>query len=996
MKGTSAVTAALAVSILVLLPAAIHAQCNAKPAKEVAPKAIPNILNAYKAGWKLTAEINDEKEKSTFYLIEYYDPATKEGFLKFQEKDGEDLNLYYISTTREIFLYTGRECKVASLQSPPKPVDALIHEWSSWRGNTTILGPSALFVKAWMSQSKELYYQGNSDPIRGISSLQWAACYPGDTEPTRVWFADVEASPGYGTLKSLPLRIKAAPQTIDIMMMQPYPYDVDEVFKIPMGKGCQRLTKDVPAPPNFSNLDLEFHVEMAFTNPTELGKDHYLSHLEIIRDQKDSLISVIGADWQSAERVIHSPIVNMQRIYDYGNGHVYSYVDSSGMVGCKIEAVKDVIPNIQLPDKSEINMLDTILPTYKALENASYLGIHQVRGMPTHTFELVTGPMPVRSGHLTHAVITYNFLVKDEIYDTSVNQRNLPVRVSMYAYAFGNDKQPYFYFFGNIHDITTDLRDLNVKMNVKNCYFEEDDSKFTWVQLGFPATEKILLLAANRGNIKRRFLAELQRATRLSPLRVPDILVDFTENMVYVTALILEHPAIPADYKEVPNKKIKEPEWSEGVITYEECLKTCSSKHYKECRAVSHCGSFCATTSKDISAPDVLENSVECNTYAKTEDSKSRNVVLTRDAIDDLEEAIERNEFKFVVEHLDTRMTIATLVAETIEFSTGGLRDMFGEKNSDRRHEHQLGGSVPKDFSNTAVGSSLKPSDSYAMHVGSFPLEDCADICRDREDCFAFSSCLVSKQCIISTESRWPRAADMELKSDCTVFSKTYQSSFEELPGICYSIGARKYVNVSMSSECAAMCLREKEFVCKAFDFCMLSRKGKPACRLQDKHILEVADPADLDRSNAEGCSHYTRKHINDYRKTRMTRLLGNAHTVIKKVSEAECARQCWEASFPCQQFDHCTGTQDLGKGDCLLFDAEAGPHGVVTSPICSSYEYTGNYDRPIARAAEALHSNAKATGLSFFMIFLGVGLGVLALFAYGFYKTRRAGPAAA
>lgn len=952
-------------------------------------------MNAYKDGWKLTAEINDDKEKSTYYLIEYYSPRTREGFLKFQQKGGEDTNLYYIGTTREMFVYKGRECKVADLQSPPKPLDALIHEWRGWRKNITILGPSALFVKAWSSQSKELYYQGSSDPIRGISSLQWAACYPDDTEPTRFWFADVDWNPGYGTSKSLPLRIRAAPQTIDVMMMQPYPFDEDGVFKIPMGKGCQRLTKDVPAPPNFSNLDLEFHVELAFTNPTELGPVHYLSHLEIIRDQKDSLMSVVGADWMSATKVIKTPLTNMQWIYDYGNGHMYSYVDSNNLIGCKIEARKDFIPTILLPDKSQINMLDTILPSYQTLENASYLGIHEVRGMPTHAFELVTGPMPVGGAHLTHAVITYNFLVEDEVYDTSINQKNLPIRVGMYAYVLGKDA-PYFYFFGNIHDISTDLRDLNVKMNVKNCYSEEDDSKFTWVQLGFPATEQLGLLAANRANIKRRFLAELQRATKLSPLRVPDILVDFTENMIYVTALILEDPTISADYKEMPNKKIMEPEWSEGVITKEDCLKTCSSKMNKECRAVSYCGSFCATTSKDVNGPGVLENSVECNTHAKTEDSARRNVILTSDAIGDLEHAMEINDFKFVVEHRDTRFTIATLIAETIEISTGGLRDMFGEKSSVLRHDHQLGGNTPNGFAESAVGTRLKPSDSYAMNVGSFALEDCADICRDREDCFSFSSCLVSKQCMISTESRWPKDKDMELMSDCTVFSKTYESSFEELPGICYSIGARKYVNVSMSSECAAMCLKEKEFVCKAYDFCLVSRKSKPACRLQDKHILEVADPADLDRSNAEGCSHFTRKHINDYRKTRMMRLLGTPHTVIKKVSEAECARQCWEASFRCQQFDHCAGTQDLGKGDCLLFGAEAGPHGEVMSPICNSYNYTGNYDRPpAARAPEALHSNAKATGLSFFMIFLGIGLGALALFAYGFYKTRRAGPAA-
>ncbi|KAH7975263.1 hypothetical protein HPB49_025424 [Dermacentor silvarum] len=533
--------------------------------------------------------------------------------------------------------------------------------------------------------------------------------------------------------------------------------------------------------------------------------------------------------------------------------------------------------------------------------------------------------------------------------------------------------------------------DLNKKLNVKNCY-QENESEFTWVQLGFPVSKHMVLLMINRANIKRRFMAELQRVTKLSPLRTPDVMIDFTENMVYITVLILGHPAISADYKEIQNKKIMEPDWSEGVITQGDCLKTCSSNQYKDCSAVSYCGSFCSTTTKkDVESAGVLENSVECNTFVKTERSRKRNIVLTRDAIGALEDALLNSEFKFIVQHLGSRVAVATLVAETIEYSTGGLRDVIGEKDPDLRHFHQQGLYLPKDFSEYGVGARLKTSASYGMHVGSFAAQDCADICRDREDCFAFSTCLASKQCVISTEARRPTYQDTEVQSDCTVFTKSFQSSFEELPGICYSFTARKYANVSQPAECAAMCLNEKEFVCKAFDFCTRSRKGKPVCRLQDKHILEVSDPADLDRSDAEKCSHYTRKHISDYRKDRMVRLLGTPRTVIKKVSEAECARQCWEASFPCDRFDHCTGKRELGKGDCLLYDGDKGPYGTVMSPICNSYRYTGNYDRPVAKAPSALHSNAKATGLSFFMIFLGAGGAVAALFAYGFYKTRQA-----
>ncbi|KAH8030477.1 hypothetical protein HPB51_007290 [Rhipicephalus microplus] len=380
-----------------------QADCDAKPKKPVKPKAIPNLLQNYRDGWKLTAELNNADEKLTTYMVEYYDTETKQGFLSFKQNGLDDLNLFYISDTSELFVYQKGSCKVMDVQNPPDPVKSLVLRWRNWRQNSTILGPSALFARAWLAQSKELYYQGPAEPIRGIKSMQWAACYPEDDEPTRVWFADAIWEMGYGTEKSLPLRITTGPHTIDIMMMQPYVNDDDDVLKV-------------------------------------------------IRDDRDSILSVIGADWTAAKKNTGSSIANLQWIYDYANGHTYSYVDRSGTYGCKVDAQDNVRPVVKLPDKNEVNMMDTILPTYDVLKKASYLGI------------------------------------EDAIMDTSVNQRNLPIRVAMYAYV-NKMTQPYFYFFANIHDITTEVRDLNKKLNVKNCYNEED-SDYTWVQLGFPGKKE--------------------------------------------------------------------------------------------------------------------------------------------------------------------------------------------------------------------------------------------------------------------------------------------------------------------------------------------------------------------------------------------------------------------------------------------------------------------------------------------------------------------------
>nr|XP_037273017.1 uncharacterized protein LOC119164920 [Rhipicephalus microplus] len=790
METRLVIAAALLLAALIL--PTCKADCDAKPKKPVKPKMIPNLLKNYKQGWKLTAEISDSSEKTTTYLTEYYDMSSKQGFLSFKQDGGDDINLFYMSRTRELFIYRNHECQVTDVQNPPEPVKSLIYEWRTWRENLTILGPSALFARAWTSQGKELYYQGPSEPIRGIKSLQWAACYADDTEPTRIWFADSQWDLGYGTWKSLPLRITSGSQTVDVMMLQPYLGD-DDILKIPLGRGCKRLARGLPLPPNFSNLDLEFHVEVAFSNPTVLGPTHFLSHLEVIRNVKNNLLSVTTEDWTAANNVA-SPLVIMEHIYDYANGHVYSYVDTNGLVGCKIEARDDVAPTVPFPDKNEVNLLQTILPTYDILKNASYLGIHEVRGMPVHIFELVTGPMSVGNANLGHAVLTYGFLTEDDyILDTAVDHRNLPVQVTMLAYGVNN--KPYFYFYANIHDITTTVTDLNEKLSVKDCY-DENDSEYTWVQLGFPVTDRPALMMANSANIKRAFLEELQNVTGLSPLRTPDVLIDFTDNMAYVTVLILGHPAISGDYAEIPKMKIMEPEWTEGAITRDNCLKACSSKDNKDCSAVSYCSSVCATTTKaSVNSSGVLVNSGDCSTYVKTERSKRRNVVLTRDAISYLEDALRKSEFKIVVKHLNTVIVVGTLVAETIEYSTGGLRNMIGESNPDLRHLHQRNSfNAPEGLKEKLVVTALKTDKPYGGYVGSFELQDCADVCRDREDCFTFSSCLVGKQCVIATEARKPEFEETEFQADCTMYTKSYEMNSEELPDICYSSAATKYV----------------------------------------------------------------------------------------------------------------------------------------------------------------------------------------------------------
>ncbi|KAH7953673.1 hypothetical protein HPB49_010991 [Dermacentor silvarum] len=122
-------------------------------------------------------------------------------------------------------------------------------------------------------------------------------------------------------------------------------------------------------------------------------------------------------------------------------------------------------------------------------------------------------------------------------------------------------------------------------------------------------------------------------------------------------------------------------------------------------------------------------------------------------------------------------------------------------------------------------------------------------------------------------------------------------------------------------------------------------------------------------------------KHLYYFRKTKNQLVIDRRQfTRISQVSAEECARQCWEATFDCKDFDFCfaSGKQNMGVGTCTMYAHNDEPVKTTMSPVCSTYACTGNL-------------SATPGGLSYFMILLGIGIGAAALFGYGFYRSHRA-----
>ncbi|EEC08860.1 antigen B membrane protein, putative [Ixodes scapularis] len=465
-----------------------------------------------------------------------------------------------------------------------------------------------------------------------------------------------------------------------------------------------------------------------------------------------------------------------------------------------------------------------------------------------------------------------------------------------------------------------------------------------------------------------------------------------TENMIYVTSLILERPLLETDYDKKKNFDLKDHQLSFGVVTLDQCLKICSSADYPDCKAVAYCGASCYTSSLSSGGVDAgIVKSTDCTTYIKNDLSKKRNLPLTRDALKKVETAVKESKFTITVTD-STTFLVATLVAESTDDSLGSLSmtfrgdDRFGTPHSHRRDGEELDG-----FKTYSLKSRLMADVDGAVDLGSYPLNDCADICRDRPDCQFFSSCLVDSQCVISTiparTSKW-----METKLQCSTFAKSVKDNFELFSGISLDVGARKAVMTINDEECARLCMVETGFDCKSFDYCGQAKDMHTVCRLHDTHLREFGEPSKMNKKSLESCMHYSKKYLYDFKKSASNKTKASARTVIGQVTPEECAKQCRDATFLCENFDHCTGPQNLGRGDCMLYEKAdgAGPFQTIFSPICSAYSYRGDADLRSFSNQAALHSNATAGGLAFFLLLLGVGIGASALLAYGYYKNRR------
>ncbi|KAM7294851.1 uncharacterized protein ISCGN_024356 [Ixodes scapularis] len=402
---TCAITAALLLAFSSVQ--SVSGACDVKPKPGVAPRQYPNIFESYPKGFKLSAEVNDRESKTTMFLTEYFDTRWHQGLLKLTS-DGVFTNIYYRTVSEEIFIFDDHSCETVSLKNTPKDLETMALRLQGY----TILGASALFIGPSIPGGYKSAYQGQGGNVRGIRTQKWSTCVDNESEPVDIFFAeDPGADLGKATSKAVPVRIQQGKETTDIMMMQPYENDRDKKFKIPIGLGCTRLAANLPKPPDLSKVTMEFHSELTFSDRTLKNSYSYMSHLDTIYNTEKQLFSYIMEPWETSAPIKPTlPQDATQKIWDARNGMVYKQGTMKGRPYCTIEAQSNYSLRVTLPDRNSANMLEIIFLDYDVLQNASYLGRHVVRGIPTETFEIATGELPAKVDSFTKAIVTYHYL----------------------------------------------------------------------------------------------------------------------------------------------------------------------------------------------------------------------------------------------------------------------------------------------------------------------------------------------------------------------------------------------------------------------------------------------------------------------------------------------------------------------------------------------------------------------------------------------------------
>ncbi|KAI1278730.1 hypothetical protein HDE_14242 [Halotydeus destructor] len=973
--------------------------------------------------------------------------------------------VYYLQSIQESFTIKENRCAVKVAENIKDAynrenvfADVFLPEaeTADWKVKGTFenyLGPSAILDIGF--RNKEQFKYVGDKPLRGYSKTnKFQACIKIKDRVDTVNFYFADQSQAVGTL---PLRVDVYSQVGKTQRTYTYTFAQFKLLRtrpsitIPTGYGCVELNpqEDAPALPElFLDRDFAMKLEVAMVS-LEDGKETAFStagvyDAEIVYSKDDQLLALKQSKLNLEQGMASNDRLRFQtnQVVDLDEAVIYETDMTTSecsfksldttlkeATGSRAENMWDYMPPFEFAGKASFKILDSDLWFIGKDSILQYLGKSTVRGYPVVTYETTfDDKFKGEDGEPRTVVVTRHFLDKDVAYDAPVMIKGAPVQTTVNVYnkavaegvALNKIEKTITI---SVHSFDAKLLEPLVKpkaFDVSNCFNSDTTSR--WLRFNFPATDmERLELADYIPAIETAFRETLRD---IGPLRLPTVLVDFNLDEVTVTAKILARPPFEMTFEATGKTHIvtqgekSATEQRTLTDTPDQCAKVCEA--YDGCNAFSFCNSLECTIWSPVSGDDKIKTEAldGCTLFGRAMPYVAGSgTPLGKMLIDaifaQLDSQVKANTFQLNIPAKgqggvsDVVLSASSVDADVepgwlANQARKGKISMIDYLRENRKYivYKEKSRILPEGLDGKAIAG-LTQLKKVNFRV-------CMMECNDDTECGMMSFCRAVGSdglgdCVLSTLStaRVNEANATETDNNCNILKKRDLTSFEISSSYSLNVQAQKMVASNSNEECATLCLEEKDFKCRSFDYCIDSNATVITnyCLFHEYHVsananqklAETTKGSDIKftMSKESTCYHHSRKFSDDYARTRGVTLSKTTDSFFQSndMSLEQCAHQCSENSDGvCQSFQFCdtiTADKRLVRLCYLSTDREAAKKGDKDN-ACSIYtkSYADLWSPP--ETGSIWKSKFASSGVSWFVgfLFLACG-GALGFFLY-------------
>lgn len=471
---------------------------------------------------------------------------------------------------------------------------------------------------------------------------------------------------------------------------------------------------------------------------------------------------------------------------------------------------------------------------------------------------------------------------------------------------------------------------------------------------------------------------ELTIAARalVSPIRVQKIKINYVEDMIYVSASLLDRaPEISKFHitrQNVPaytNFRV-----INSVFSASDCAFQCLNQDFA-CHSFQYCktSKTCRLSQLYVEQGTIVAGGESCPLYSLNVAQDLMDEVSLVNAYRKLETMIYKNEVYF---------TLPLRTGESKFFRVTGIRnDILLTADTTLADLDYI-----RQFT---VYRNQRVKGNDDAHVSRATVRDCATYCVKSMlfVCESFEYCSNTGDCYYSKihPDEFPNLIERftpEIRDQgCDLYSRSYAYQFDKYEGqTALTDSDYVYQAITNENQCAKLCMDLQAFECMSFEFCGEIK----ACILGKSHFLDIPK---TDIKYGTKCDHYSRGYIHDFTKIENKEVALQNNQIFSPMSLTACAKLCVEQSHHCRGFDYCGNTTMCRVTSDSLLDV-----GQVTaqpSAFCDHYsrQYYRSGTPVVAGDYSASHSDdtgysaGSMAGLAFGMLLIGALMALGAMF---------------